>query len=735
MSKQEALANAFTRAIEIEQKCDMLLTSTYLETYSARKLASLGLAITNLVMSNIRMGMAGKALIELTLDPAFSQPGEEIAAGVLRVGDIVSLDRMASAKDEKLALEGVVTKLSGKIVVVLVREDASDEKLLALYNNTGNDNIRMLVVKLTNSVTYKRMIQVMERLQKLDESKMGSVIRLLLGIDQFFPGKFKTLNIGVELNAGVESGPEFYDSNLNDSQRHAVTFALNNPVTIIHGPPGTGKTYTLIELIRQLKFRLGEKVLVCGASNISVDNILERLAPVFAETSLLHTKRKAKTSKKASDGLKSTKHKELKRNSAKPEKLIRVGHPARLLEANLQHSLDVLCKSSGSALGADNQAIIQDIAKDIGETMAQIKKCKRYGERRALWGELKQLKSELWKREKKTILDLLCGADVVLSTLHGAGSNELYSIYKNSKYGVENPFFDTIIIDEVSQALEPQCWIPIINHLGCRRLVIAGDNKQLPPVVESLETAQKLDRVDQRVANLGKTLFDRLVQDIGGDDYRQMLNIQYRMNAKIMEFPSRWLYDGKLKAAKGCADILLCDMPNVEKTDLTSVPCYWYDTQGGDFPEQQSEDPVGSLALFTGSKYNEMEALVVLAHVTSLLDAGVPSEDIGVISPYSAQVSVLKKVLGSFDKIEVSTIDGFQGREKEAIIISLVRSNDNREVGFLADYRRLNVAMTRSRRQLCVIGDMMLLHRSGVKFLKDWAEYVESHFEIQYPYS
>lgn len=702
MSKK--LADSFRAAINLEQKCDTLLTDSYLESYSAKKLASFGLAIVNLSMSNMRTGLGGKTLIELTLDPAFSRPGDDIQPGSLRVGDIVKLDRMGrTEKEENTALEGVITRISGKAISVSVEEDTSDESLLGLYNNTGNDNVRMWIVKLTNSATYKRMLQAMTKLENLTEPNKNQVTRLLLGESKYAPTEPRS-----------KKKMEFFDPNLNDSQRSAVDFAIHeSPVTIIHGPPGTGKTYTLIELIKQLAFNHNEKILVCGASNISVDNILERLSPVFSGEEQEETPKKGRRKKVVKTG--------------NPENLIRIGHPARLLESNLQHSLDVLSKTSYGE-GGDNQNILRDIQQDIGSTLGQIKKCKRYGERRALWAELKQLKKEFRIRERKIVHDLLVGSRVVLSTLHGAGSNELIALYKDHEFSADNPVFGTIIIDEVSQSLEPQCWIALVNHLGIKRLVIAGDNMQLPATVKSKEEAASLIAKGE-IADLEFTLFDRLVEE-HGDSFKKLLDVQYRMNEQIMEFPSETLYEGKLKADKSVKRILLTDLKNVSSTDNTMIPCIWYDTQGGDFPEKTQDDSAPTAS--TGSKFNDMEALVVLQHVKSLVEAGVGPENIGIISPYSAQVSALKRMV-EFENIEVATIDGFQGREKEVIIVSLVRSNDQREVGFLNDRRRLNVAMTRPKRQLCIVGDLELMDQSGVKFLKTWAEYVEQNFEIRYP--
>ncbi|EDK36972.2 hypothetical protein PGUG_01070 [Meyerozyma guilliermondii ATCC 6260] len=700
MSLQNELVSDFKAALQLEQQADSELTSEYLSSYSPKKLAKLGLAVVNLVVHGIRTGLGGKLLMELTLDPSVRGENTEFSTGSLRVGDIVRIDTMKNStepqKDTSDAVDAVITKISSNSIVAAVEDDDNE---LGLYNNTANESTKIWIVKLTNSITYKRMNSALGKLSELNDAKKNVIHRVLLG------------EIEPHISPTPKTQTVFFDSQLNTSQQNAISFALNSsPITIIHGPPGTGKTYTLIELIKQLTFNRGERVLVCGPSNISVDTILERLSPAFTEE--LDTKKKKRKIK------------------GNPEKLIRIGHPARLLNANLQHSLDVMSKTNYGSTN-DSKSILQDIETDISDTLKQIKKTKRYGERRALYSELKQLKKELRIREKKVVQDLVVGAQVVLSTLHGSGSYELTSIYKDQAFGPEKPLFDTIIIDEVSQSMEPQCWIPLVNHLGFKRLVIAGDNMQLPPTVKSEEKKKREkkevgDRLkDLRLKySLEHTLFDRLI-GLGGAKYKQLLDTQYRMNTQIMTFPSRELYGGKLLAHESVADISLADMTDVMHNDDTTEVCIWYDTQGQGFNDQTDDDT-------TGSKYNEHEAELVVQHTHRLIDAGVTAESIGIITPYSSQVGIIKKILQN-PAVEVSTVDGFQGREKEAILISLVRSNDEGEIGFLRDKRRLNVAMTRPKRHLCVIGDMELMANSGVKFLQDWASFAESEFTLRYP--
>lgn len=739
--RKSDVIESFKNAIILEQKSDVLLTNSYIQSYSPKKLSSLGLAIVNLIVANVKTGLGGKTLVEFELDPALLSNDVELQLGSIRIGDIVKVDKMKSSSDLKngkhtqsskkgstdseehnveSCFDAVVIKTNNNSITLSVDEDSSDDKIINLYNNTSSDNTRMWIVKVSNSITYKRMLSSMNKLEELKESDRGYIIQLLTGQSKY---------VGYSVKEKLKD-EDFFDNNLNPSQKEAINFSINeSPITIIHGPPGTGKTYTLIELIKQLTFNRNERVLVCGPSNISVDTILERLSPIFSRSNEAGKEaRRKKRSGKAEI------------SDRDPRKLIRIGHPARLLQNNLKHSLDILSKSNYDDFNNDNVEILRDVEKDIGETLGKIKKCKRYAERRVLWSELKELKKELRIREKKVTQDLLVGAKVILSTLHGAGSYDLTSLYKDPalNFGLHNPFFDTIIIDEVAQALEPQCWIPIINHLGCKRLVIAGDNMQLPPTVQSkldIETRISSIMTDgEKIADLEFTLFDRLMKNHEGDKYRKLLDTQYRMNEAIMKFPSTELYEGKLKADSSVESITLADLPDVENNDETSIQCIWYDTQGGDYQEKHADESGDASIFEAGSKYNDMEVIVVLQHLKKLLLSGVPPQSIGIISPYNAQVTLLKKSLYQEEiaGVEVSTVDGFQGREKDVIIISLVRSNDKFEVGFLKDKRRLNVAMTRPKRQLCVIGDLELLSRSGVKFLQNWATYVEEWYELRY---
>ncbi|KAI9813459.1 MAG: hypothetical protein M1827_004134 [Pycnora praestabilis] len=625
-----AWAASQMKLLDDELQAEVSETSTLVSQSSPFSLQRAGVAIINLVVASQRTGLGGKTVVDLELDPAVSS-GELPEHGI-RTGDIVSVQEQpagSAKKKEKTDLksrgiEGVVTKIADRHLAVALSKEDDDVPSGKLW-----------VIKLANDVTYKRMNQTMGRLQKFSDSEYTPLIRVLFG--QTSPTAVKEDLQDVD---SCDGRLPFIDSSLNESQKDAVRFAMaSHELALIHGPPGTGKTHTLIELILQLlKQKL--RLLVCGPSNISVDNIVERLAP----------------------------HK---------VPIIRLGHPARLLPSVLNHSLDVLTQSSEAA------TIVRDVRKEMDDKQASIRKTRNVRERRAIYGDLRELRKEYRIRERKCVDNLVGGSKVVLSTLHGAGGFQL-----------TNEEFDVVIIDEASQALEAQCWIPLIS---ARKVVLAGDNLQLPPTIKSLNSKSKGEpsQVNAKGLTLETTLFDRLLT-LHGTSIKRMLSTQYRMHEKIMRFPSQELYDSKLFAADAVKARLLTDLHyEVNQTEDTIEPLVFWDTQGGDFPEKTENEEIGKKAgkgmTMGESKSNENEAALVKLQVRNLVDAGLKPEDIAVITPYNAQLATLSQALKeAFLGIELGSVDGFQGREKEAVIVSLVRSNAEHEVGFLGEKRRLN---------------------------------------------
>ena len=683
-------AKAQLSLLAAEQASEVAETTLLLSDTAPTILARSGLAVLNLTLHSQRTGLGGKTVAELGLDPAIAGSNTDLPEHGIRTGDIVRVadqpkgDARKKERSESKAkgVEGVVTRVGERAIWVALGQGSSGDDDVDLPGG------KLWLVKLANDVTYKRMNQIMTKMSKMSDSEFSSLTRVLFGLSSPSPPDLSTVQ-----------DLEFIDRSLNDSQKHAIRFALaSSEVALIHGPPGTGKTHTLIELILQM-IKKGQRILVCGPSNISVDNIVERLAP----------------------------HK---------VPIVRLGHPARLLPSVLNHSLEVLTRTSEAA------AIVQDVRKEMDNKQANIRKTKSGRERKAIYMDLKELRREFRNRENKCVDNLIQGSKVVLATLHGA-----------SGYQLKNQHFDVVIIDEASQALEAQCWVPL---LSANKAVLAGDHLQLPPTVKSSNTKDKptgakadIDKaLEEELSKLSltaeeikatkslhleHTMFDRLL-GLHGSSIKTLLNTQYRMHEKIMRFPSDELYDSKLIAADHVKARLLKGLEyEVADTEDTREPLVFYDTQGGDFPEKtEDESTTKKSSLLGDSKSNEMEAAVVAMHVRNLIEAGVRAEDIAIVTPYNAQLAVLSALLKEkYPGLELGSVDGFQGREKEAVIVSLVRSNPEHEVGFLGEKRRLNVAMTRPKRHLCVIGDSETVSR-GSSFLKRWMAFLEENADLRY---
>lgn len=474
----------------------------------------------------------------------------------------------------------------------------------------------------TDEIARQRQREAMRRADSADRGRLVQLKRKLLGeeVPEFRPHRdWQPLSL------------------LDESQREAVSHALSAAdFAIIHGPPGTGKTTTLVELIRQAVHR-GERVLACAPSNLAVDNLLERLV-------------------------------------AAGERAIRIGHPARVLPELREHTLDVQVESHSDL------KLAREWTKQAWALRRQASKFTRTapqpGARRELRDEANKLLNDARRMESRLVKHLLDSATVICATLTGLDDDLLH-----------DREFDLAVIDEAAQATEPPCWIPVLRS---QRLVLAGDHCQLPPTIRSTEARQLGFHV---------SMMERLLAD-GSDDISRRLTTQYRMHEQIMRFSSQEFYESSLIAAESVRGHLLSDLPNVVAGPLTQISAQFIDTAGSSCDERAETE--GS------SRDNPGEADYVARLVGDLLAAGVRSSDIAVISPYAAQVRLLRSLLPDAD-LEIDTVDGFQGREKEAVVISLVRSNTTGELGFLTDTRRMNVALTRARRKLIVVGDSSTL--------------------------
>ncbi|KAF7982810.1 hypothetical protein HWV62_25741 [Athelia sp. TMB] len=802
-----------------ERDAEIERSALLLSNCGPRLLEQKGLALLGLGVVSVNIGLGGKTLIELER-PAAYHTSAVFPPHTIRPGDLARIEENGGtgtakkpAKPKKAdaaaaaAAEGVVYKVSPPSSTTTGtaterwREVTDTRITLALEPADDDAGLpeRCRVVKLANSVTYDRMEKALDHLEKT----------VLPGAEK--PPQEITPLIRVLLGLAAPSAPApmgdiaFFDPSLNDSQKDAVRFALAAPeVACIHGPPGTGKTHTLIELIRQLTTPTpsnprAQRVLVCGASNLAVDNILERLLALPGEKM----------------------------------RATRVGHPARVLGAAgvLDATLDA------QAARSDQAALARDVKAELEATLATLSgkgkgkgKPPRGAERRKMWDEVKALRKEYRQREGGVVQAVLGASQVrpipspspplplplhrsrlmgvgqiVLATCHAAGGRQL-----------RGAAFDVAIIDEATQALEAVCWIPVFK---AAKLVLAGDPMQLPPTVLSLgkrkyekraagepvedseeseeseddewlvgdtmlaqddpepvpdlptktkatdavapaveeeceslvgqdgaepapdpprETAPAKDPKKDLKKNgsrlrpprtLETTLFDRLAR-MHGACVKRMLTVQYRMHAQICAFPSAALYGARLAPDASAAGRLLRDLPDTAgDDDVLGAPVVFFDTAGCEYFERAEGDGDGG----EGSRCNENEAGVVGRWVATLVANGVLPGQIAVITPYQAQVTLLAGLLRPLHgpALEIGTVDGMQGREKDAVVISLVRSNDKREVGFLREKRRLNVAMTRAKRSLCVVGDSSTVQHGGA-FLAKWLAWLEAHADVRY---
>jgi ATP-dependent RNA/DNA helicase IGHMBP2 len=438
---------------------------------------------------------------------------------------------------------------------------------------------------------------------------------------------------------------------LNESQNRAVqNIMYSHDISIIHGPPGTGKTTTLVAAIKKLT-ETESTVLVTAPSNTAADLLTERL-------------------------------------STEGVAVVRIGNISRVDETIVRHTLDAQLANHPEAKN------IKKIKIKAAELRRQARAYKRRFDFEAK-SKREQLKQEArdmsaWANdlEQRLIDEILDNAQVITCTLVGASS----SILDNRK-------FRTVVIDEAAQALEPATWIPILK---ASKVVLAGDPFQLPPTVKSIE-AQR--------GGFTSTLIEKSIERLTNIN---LLNIQYRMNQTIMGFSNTWFYNGELKAHPSVSERMTLIL-NDEKAIA------FIDTIGCGFEEQAHPEKQ--------SRFNPEEFYILREHLYQFLDLFTYEKpSIGIISPYREQVIFIEKEI-EIDPllknipITVQTIDGFQGQERDVMYISLVRSNEKKDIGFLSDYRRMNVAMTRARMKLVVVGDSGTIGEN--KFYKTFLDYVD----------
>lgn len=469
-------------------------------------------------------------------------------------------------------------------------------------------------------------------------------------------GKLTRILTGLQACTFHADIPARFAPTLNPAQKKAVEkIVAANELAIVHGPPGTGKTTTLVQAIRALIEQNHQKILVVAPSNTAVDLLSEKI-------------------------------------SAERINVVRIGNPARVSERLSALTLD-------AKVGAHNSTReLKKLKKQAAEFRDMAHKYKRnFGkaerdQRKALFQEARSIMKQVENTEQYIIDDLLSRAQVITATLVGT-----------NHYTIKNLSFHTVVIDEAGQAIEPACWIPILK---AQKVILAGDHYQLPPTIKSIEAATK---------GLATTLLEKLVAV--HPEAVVLLEEQYRMNETIMGFSSKLFYENKLKANESVKDHLLF---------AGDSPLSFVDTAGCGFEEKTEITSVS----------NPEEASLLFTHLSQVvveLERHLSPDvfpSIGIISPYKEQIYVLNEmllqspVLAPYrQRITVNTIDSFQGQERDMIYISMTRSNADQRIGFLSEIRRMNVAMTRARKKLVVIGDSATL--SQLPFYAEFISYAQ----------
>ena len=555
---------------------------------------------------------------------------------------------------------GTVSYVDGDRMVITVPDSAP---LLELQQSTDPIGVQLSF----DETSYKLMFEALDRVMKAKNNRLAYLRDLFYshqkaGRFSFEPMKFPWLN---------------------PTQERAVNEVLwAKDVAIVHGPPGTGKTTTLVEAINETLMRESQ-VLVCAQSNMAVDWISEKLVD-------------------------------------RGINVLRIGNPTRVNDKMLGFTYERRFESHA------DYPQLWAIRKAIRELRKNRKKgSENYHQK------MDRLKSRATEIELRINAELFGEARVIACTLVGSAHHLL-----------EGMKFGTLFIDEAAQALEAACWIPMKR---ASRVILAGDHCQLPPTVKSIAALR---------AGLGKTLMERIAEN--KPEVVTLLKIQYRMNDEIMRFSSDWFYGGKVESAPQIKyrSVLDYDHPITwidtgEESEERRVKSEEFNSSSDDASEGSEEQENSSLFTHHSSLYKEqfvgesfgrinkaeaeLTLLTLAEYFTKIGKQRVLEEriDVGIISPYRAQVQYLKKLIKKYEffkpyrrLISVNTVDGFQGQERDVILISLVRSNDEGQIGFLKDLRRMNVAMTRARMKLIILGnkDTMTKHT----FYKKLWEYVEA---------
>lgn len=622
--------------------------------------------ICNLNVISSSTGLDGQHLVLFRV-----KDNHRLPPTTLSPGDMVCI-RTCDNRGEitTSCMQGFIYNLGedGCSITVTLKSRRGDPTFSKLFGkNVRIDRIQALA----DALTYERNCEALMLLQRKGLQKKNSSI----GVVATLFGDKEDMMMMEQNNLADWGESTIHDDELlkknkydfDASQLKAITLGLNNkrPVLIIQGPPGTGKTGLLSYLIA-CAVRKGERVLVTAPSNAAVDNMVEKLSDTGLDT-------------------------------------VRVGNPARI-------SPSVASRSLGELVNRRLQKFTEEFERKKSDLRKDLKHCIQDDTLAAgIRQLLKQLGKNFKKKEKEIIREVLSNADVVLSTNIGAADPLVRRI----------GCFDLVIIDEAGQAIEPSCWIPILQGKRC---ILAGDQRQLAPVVLSREAMQ---------GGLAMSLLER-ASSLHNELLTTKLTTQYRMHDSIASWASNEMYDGFLKSSPSVASHLLADYPFIKETWITRCAFLLLDTRmpygSLNIDCEEHLDPAG-----TGSFYNNGEADVVSQHVLNLVQCGVSPTAIAVQSPYIAQVQLLRDRLEDYPEasgVEVSTIDSFQGREADAVVISMVRSNTLGAVGFLGDNRRMNVAITRARRHVALVCDSSTICNNA--FLARLLRHIRQHGQVRH---
>ena len=551
--------------------------------------------------------------------------------------------RVKNSTLKYFSFTGTVNYVDGDRMVITVPDSAP---LLDLQQATEEIGIQLSF----DETSYKLMFEALDRTMKAKNNRLAYLRDLFYSHQKAAKFTFEPMRFPW----------------LNPTQEKAVNEVLwAKDVAIVHGPPGTGKTTTLVEAINETLMRESQ-VLVCAQSNMAVDWISEKLVD-------------------------------------RGVNVLRIGNPTRVNDKMLGFTYERRFEAH------PDYPQLWAIRKAIRE----LRKNRKKGSE-SYHQKLERLKSRATELEIRINSELLGEARVIACTLVGSA----HRLLEGMKFG-------TLFIDEAAQALEAACWIPMRR---ASRVILAGDHCQLPPTVKSIAALR---------AGLGKTLMERIAEN--KPEVVTLLKIQYRMNEEIMRFSSDWFYHGEVESA-----------PQIKYRSILEddSPITWIDTsneenqvtiEGDDVVSGEKRDDMNFHEQFVGESFgriNKAEAdltlLTLAEYLTQVGKRRVLEEsiDVGIISPYRAQVQYLKRLLKKYEffkpyrrLISVNTVDGFQGQERDVILISLVRSNDEGQIGFLKDLRRMNVAMTRARMKLIILGDKSTMTKHPF-YQKLW-EYVE----------